>query len=255
MIAAGAVLTSGLAATPPADSIALASRIHMGLAGATGLSALAVFAGLLNTNTPAWVRGAGWALLGVYGADAALSGLRSRVALDPTLAIAHAALAPALMALFALLFVFTKVEWSIFAPEPADLSKMPKLPLAAKITPAIVLLQILLGAGYRHKAWGVMPHMAGAMLVALLLLVVPVILLQKLGEHPVLRPAAFAALVVALTQIALGIGAFLLRLLDLDTTTAFVALAAAHVSVGSLALAASVILAIQIALSGRTVAA
>jgi cytochrome c oxidase assembly protein subunit 15 len=232
--------------TPPGDFAALAGRIHeYSGVGAGGLTVLVLMM-VLPTNTPDWVRGLAWAAMATVGIDIALSLLQVRVALGPGLAIGHAALAPVVVSFLAALAVFTTLDWSLTRPETADFSKVPKLPLAAKLTPLAVLLQIVLGAAYRHRQLDVMWHMGGALLAALFLLVAPVILLQKFGEHPSLRPAAIAALSAALLQITLGIAAFVMRLLDFDTSTAFIALSAAHVVVGSVVLAASLVLAIMV---------
>ncbi len=251
-IAAGAVLTSGLAATPHADTVAMAARIHAYAAAGAGAMAVLVLLSLLPTNTPNWVRALAWSAVGVLAAEAALSRFHTRDALSPALALAHAAVAPVVLAILVALAVFTMLDWSLIQPDPVDLTGSPSLALVAKLAPGLVLLQILLGVGYRHKEWGVMPHMAGAAIVAIALLVIPVLILQRFGEHASLKATATAAMSVALTQITLGIAAFLMRLLDFDTSGAFVAVAAAHVSVGALTLAASLVLAIEVSLSAKT---
>ena len=109
--------------------------------------------------------------------------------------------------------------------------------------PPLVLLQTALGAAYRHKVWGVLPHMAGAMVVVLLALLVSVILLQRLQQPQPLRLAATALISVLLVQISLGIAAFLMRLLDSDQSPVFTCITVAHVVTGALTLGASVALA------------
>jgi hypothetical protein len=116
-----------------------------------------------------------------------------------------------------------------------------------KAAPALVLLQIILGAAYRHKAIGVMPHMAGAMLVAGLLLVVCTMVLQRFPQSAPLRNTAGALLAIVLLQVSLGIAVFVMRLLDVETTPAFLPLAVTHVTVASLVLAATTALAIRLA--------
>ncbi len=119
------------------------------------------------------------------------------------------------------------------------------LRLLVKSAPALVLLQIILGAAYRHKAIGVMPHMAGAMLVAGLLLIVCTIVLQRFPESPPLQTIAGALLGIVLLQVSLGIAVFVMRLLDVESTPAFLPTAVAHVTVGSVTLAATTALAIR----------
>ena len=111
--------------------------------------------------------------------------------------------------------------------------------------PPLVLLQTALGAAYRHKALGVLPHMGGAMLVVLLILLVSVIILQRIPTPGPLRSSAIALIVVVLVQISLGIAAFLMRLLDADQAPVFAWITVAHVTTGALTLGASVILAMQ----------
>jgi hypothetical protein len=116
------------------------------------------------------------------------------------------------------------------------------LSLLIKSTPAVVFLQIILGASYRHKLIGVMPHLAGAMLVAGLLLIVGTIVLQR---FPQLRATAGTLLGIVLLQVSLGITAFVMRVLDLDHAPAYLPIAVAHITAGSLTLAAATALAIQ----------
>jgi heme A synthase len=207
---------------------------------------VALLVWLLPTNTRDWVRLVAWAAVGVVAVEGALSMLQVRAPLPEFQSLAHAILAPVLIALLVALACFTAPEWQM-QPDPIDISATPNLSLAARYAPLLVLLQIILGVGYRHKELGVVPHIAVAALVATVMLVVPLILLQRFPEHPSLRPLATAAMSVALTQVTLGIAAFVMRLLDFDTIPAFVALAAAHVCVGSLTLAASLALAIEVA--------
>jgi heme A synthase len=249
VMAAGAVLTSEFAMTLPVASTAQAGRIHQDLALLVGALTAGLLIWLLPTNTRDWVRGLAWGAVGVFTADSALSMLQVRAPLPEWQSLSHAIFAPVLVALLAALGCFTIPEWQT-APERIDTSSHAFLPLAAKSAPVLVLLQIAMGAGYRHKELGVMPHMAGAMLVALVMLVVPVILLQQFPKHASLRPVAIAAMSIALVQVTLGIGAFVMRLLDFDTTTAFITLAAAHVCVGALTLAASLVLAIEVSRCG-----
>jgi heme A synthase len=245
-MAAGAVLTTDLSLTLPAAAVASVGRIHEDLGLLTGGLTLLLAIWLQPTNTRTWLRLISWGAVGVVAVDAALSQLQVRVPLPVWQAIAHAWLAPVLVACLGAVACFTTPEWQA-EPDPVDLKEWPIIPAAAKAAPVIVLLQILMGAAYRHKEWGVMPHMAGAMLVAAVMLVIPVMLLQKYPNHPSLKPISIVAMSLALVQVTLGIAAFVMRLLDFDTTTGFIVLTATHLCVGALTLAASFVLAIEIA--------
>jgi heme A synthase len=240
MMAAGAVLTS--------DPSPQVGRIHQDAALVVGALTAGLLVWLLPSNTRGWVRGLAWSAVGVFAVDAALSMLQVKTPLPVLQAIAHATLAPVLVALLVALACFTVPEWQ-GQPEQIDTSAYSWLPTFAKAAPVLVLLQIAMGAGYRHKELGVMPHMAGAMFVAAAMLVIPVILLQQFPTHPSLRPMAIGAMSIALLQVTLGIGAFVMRLLDFDTSTAFITLTAAHLCIGALTLSASLVLAIEISRS------
>jgi hypothetical protein len=70
-----------------------------------------------------------------------------------------------------------------------------------------------MGALYRHQILGVMPHMLGAMVVAILALVVSMTLIQHFGDQPQLKSSATGLITVVLAQVCLGIAAFLMLLL------------------------------------------
>ncbi len=115
---------------------------------------------------------------------------------------------------------------------------------AAVATPVVVLIQILLGALYRHQMTGVMPHMFGAMIVALLTMVVSAIVLQHFSESRPLKQAATMLISAVLAQVCLGIAVFVMLLLNVGDSPAFVWIASAHVTTGTLLLAASVLMAL-----------
>jgi hypothetical protein len=157
----------------------------------------------------------------------------------PATAIIHACLAPVLFSIC--------VAGAIMPDSSAGNNEgHSTFRLVVRASPALVLLQIALGAAYRHKAIGVMPHMAGATLVAGFLLTVCILVLHRLPQSSLLRRAAGALLGIVLLQVSLGIAVFVMRLLDLETTPAFLPAAVAHVVVGSLTLAASLVLAIHV---------
>lgn len=159
--------------------------------------------------------------------------------------VLHAFVAQLLFASLACLVLFTSASWEK-GPETFEAKRWPKLVPLASTTPLLVMLQVSLGAAYRHKVFGVMPHMGGAMLVALAVLGICVFVMQNLPENRTLGRASALALTVTLIQVTLGVAVFVMGLLDVDNTLAAIISAAAHVSTGALTLAASCILALQI---------
>lgn len=91
-----------------------------------------------------------------------------------------------------------------------------------------------------------MPHMAGAMIVSMVTLVVAIVVLQQYPTHRSLRPAAISLLSIVPAQVTLGVTAFTMELLDATNSLVVVLVTSAHVVVGALTLAASMVLAIQV---------
>lgn len=117
---------------------------------------------------------------------------------------------------------------------------------AAILTPFAVFGQIVMGALYRHQVTSIMPHMLGAMVVAGLTLVVSAVVLQNFPNAPELRRSATLLISAVLLQVLLGVTVFILLLLNLSGSAVFVWTATAHVTTGTLVLAASILMAIEI---------
>jgi len=164
---------------------------------------------------------------------------------SPTAGSFHAVLAQLLFAITAAAATATGTGWS----KPADLVEdhgWPSLGSLGKITPFLVLCQVALGAAFRHKQMGILPHLFGAMVLVLLILCVCIFVMQQFPEHKVLRPAANFLMAIAFTQIFLGIGAFTVRTMTNKVTPVVVGVTAAHASVGAMTLAAALVLSMQI---------
>jgi len=130
-------------------------------------------------------------------------------------------------------------------PPVAISGGFPLVSLAVWIPP-LVLTQVVMGAFYRHDLWSVVPHMAGAMVVAFLFVSEGVILLQKAPEHRLLSRAATWGITVVIVQISLGIADFLLRLLDFQDSMVWLIVSVAHVTVAALVFTASICLAVSV---------
>ena len=185
-------------------------------------------------------------LRAIAGAAVALSILAGITFGAPLL---HALVAQLLFATVACLAPFTSAAWEKsgeMGAEPFDAKRWPALVRLASVTPLLVVLQICLGAAYRHRAIGVMPHIGGAMLVALAVLGLCVFVMQSLSENRTLGRAATIALTVTLIQVTIGVAVFVMGMLDVESTLAGLISAVAHVSTGALTLAASTFFAIQI---------
>jgi len=110
----------------------------------------------------------------------------------------------------------------------------------------LVLLQIALGAAFRHNSTSVLWHILNAMIVLLVILIAGVFVLRQYPEHPTLRPAALALVIVAGVQVLLGFSVYLVLLMSSENNTGLIITGVLHVVNGALTLAASAVFAMQI---------
>jgi len=141
--------------------------------------------------------------------------------------------------------VFTSPSWNE-GPELVSDYGFPSLRSMAIICPASVFVQVFLGAAFRHRAMGVLPHVVWAMLVALIVLLAGAFTMNQLPNHKALKKPAVTLLVITFAQVFLGMYAYLLRAQNSTTTPAVLVGVVAHVATGALTLAASIVLSIQI---------
>jgi heme A synthase len=156
----------------------------------------------------------------------------------------HAMLAQVLLSLAAAI----AVEVSTVPGRYPLLEDSGKLPLRslAPVMPALAFLQVILGAAYRHDLSGAMFHIMNAFLVGLVVLCICMLVIRQHPEHPLLRPAALALAIITGVQIFLGFATFITLLMVSGGSPVLLILSVAHVAIGALTLAGSVVLWMQI---------
>jgi len=144
--------------------------------------------------------------------------------------------------------LFTRCDWQWNQQRLHD-SATPSLRQLAAGTSAAVFLQLLLGAAFRHKGFGISPHIVGAVVVTggVLWLLVR-ILTRYPQERAVLRPVL---LLTALLVVQLGLGgaSYFLRMAAMNAPqplSPLIETTAAHVAVGALVLASSLVDTLQV---------
>lgn len=243
MIASGSAVTANLAqplASPPG-----------GLFGQSGHQLFSIPASILAMIVAIWliVRGAdsrslGWTIAVLDLAVGAL-GTPAWLKFSSALPILHALLAHSLFASTVAAVVVTSPGWTK-APEPVPDGGWPSLRSLSSIAPVLVLIQITLGAMFRHKASGILPHIAGAIVVTLAILMMGMFVTQQCPTHRPLKSAAATMMTVVFCQVFLGIAALTERMINSTDTLAVVLVTGAHVVTGALALGATVALSLQI---------
>jgi heme A synthase len=242
----GAIITSTeVAARQPQSEVPRVVRetLHITLSAALMLFTLGCAVWISRSGSPAWLKALAWSAIAVLAIAAALGW--QTPPLSAKAAVLHALFAHIFFSLAVVSAVGTSASWNS-TPERVDGSSKPFLRPLAAVIPPVVFLQITLGAAYRHDMTSVMPHMAIAMGVAFLALIGSSVVLQNFPRPAALRYSAVALISLVLTQVFLGIGAFVMLVLNGAGTFYFVAVTVGHVLIGASTLAASVVMAMQV---------
>jgi heme A synthase len=242
----GAVITSTEVTarqTQSTVSPVVSLTLHEALSIALTLFALGLPIWISRSGSPAWLRTVAWSVIVTLAIDAALGW--QKLPLTASVAVFHALLAHIFLSLAVVSAVGTSASWND-PSEQVDGSIKPLLRPLAVVIPPVVFLQITLGAAYRHDMTSVMPHMAIAMGVAFLALIGSSVVLQNFPRPAMMRQSAVVLISLVLTQICLGIGAFVMLILNSAGTLYFVAVTVGHVLIGASTLAASIVMAMQV---------
>jgi heme A synthase len=210
------------------------SGAHMAVSLAAGL-ALGASAAL--TRRPAWIL-AVLSMLAVEG----LLGLPSLRSQNIVWAqVAHAVVAHVLFAAAVVIAVMTAPGYAARADELLEDRGVPSLRTLAWITAASVVVQVALGAAYRHKALGVVPHIVWAFAAAILVMMLATFALTTEEIPAGMKFWAVIALSLTGVQILLGVAAYFSRVANADLGALAPSLAfatSAHVATGGMVLGA-----------------
>jgi cytochrome c oxidase assembly protein subunit 15 len=220
---------------------------HRFIAGLVGFTTLLLALCMWFAEDRKWMKRL--ALLAFFGvvAQGAIGGVRVLFPqYKPEIAVPHALIAQSFFGLIVALAVFTSRNW--FAKRVLkDDSGSPALRTLTLVKIAAVLIQLVLGAGFRHGAWGVLPHVFGAVVVAALIIWTSSAVLIRHRDSYLRRPA-LSALILVFIQAGLGIFAYYARLAskgDPQPLEPMISLTASHVVVGALTLAALIVLTLR----------
>jgi heme A synthase len=145
------------------------------------------------------------------------------------------------------LWVVTSSSWN-FPHTVVSESKGTPVRRLATLTVAAILVQLILGAAFRHDALGIGWHIGGAVVVTLLITWTAHNVARRHKSESYLRRPAIVVSLLLVCQVGLGIGAYLSRLAsvnDPQPLEPMVSLTVAHVVVGALTLAAALVLAMR----------
>ncbi len=220
---------------------------HRMVATMVGFLTIILAVWLWRVDERRWMRRLGWiALLGVI-VQGVFGGLTVIFKLPPEISIVHACLAQLFFSTTVAIALFTSAAW-LRGPELVEDDGTPPLRTLALLAPVSVFGQLVLGAAYRHKILGVIPHVVGALLVAGIVFAVALMALQQFPKHAALRRSGIALVTITMVQVFLGIAAYMSRIYTTESAAPqaiMVIFTVLHVAVGALTLAAAVVFAIQ----------
>ena len=217
---------------------------HRMIAGTVAILTVILALWLWRSDCRRWVRRLGASAVLAVVAQAVLGGITVLHFLPPPISVAHACLAQLFFCTIVSLAVFTQAAWRWDETKIEDPSHPPLRRVAVGTTVAI-FIQLMLGAAFRHHGFGVMPHVVFALLVAAMVLWVLVRVFSDFRDVPQLRRLALLLTGLLLVQLFLGGGAYIEVLQaqhEPQPLPPMVTVTTAHVAVGALLLATSLVL-------------
>jgi len=216
---------------------------HRMIATLVGILTIVLAILLARYEPRRWVRNLGWAALGLVIAQGVLGGITVKYLLPPPISTAHATLAQLFFITITSITLFTSRWWQSDLPLLED-TGTPRLRGLAALTTFGIFLQLILGAGFRHGAFGIRPHLVGAGLVLFLVILTGRTVRKRFGKVRDLRRWGILLQSFLGLQILLGLAAYwaVAQAAREAPTSIYVVLTVAHVLGGALTLAASVVL-------------
>ena len=241
------LLISGAAVTSSRNQPrqALFQSVHPLAAAADAVLIAGLLIWLFREGGQEWLPRVGWTILTIVIVDAGLGGLQQHGSSGAAVGTLHAFFGALLFAAIATMALLTSPSWQR-DPELVRDYGWPSLRSLSSAAAFLVAMQIGFGAGLRHSAVGVMPHLLGALVVALFIVIVGVFVTNQFPNHASLRRMAVIFMVITGIQVFLGMTAFFMRMMGTVGSVAFLVVSVAHVTTGSLVFAVSVMLAIEV---------
>jgi cytochrome c oxidase assembly protein subunit 15 len=188
---------------PPMIGGILYEHSHRVIAAFVGTLSIVLAAWLWRVESRAWVRWLGIAAVGAVVAQGILGGITVLFFLPAPISAAHATLAQLFFCTIVSIALFTSAWWQSEPSLTVD-SAEPRVHKIAALAVAATLLQLILGAAFRHKGFGIIPHLIGAVVVTGMIFWLAGVLRRRFGGVPVLRNSARVLHALIGIQLLLG---------------------------------------------------
>ena len=229
--------------TPPMVGGIVYEWSHRVIAASVGFLTIILAAWLWIAEKRPWMRWLGLAALGGVIAQGILGGLTVRMFQPPWVSAAHATLAQLFFSTVVAIALFTSSWWQSNIPEFDD-SRAPHIRSLTIWTIAAIFLQLVLGAAFRHKAFGIIPHLVGAVIVTILVFMTAGALKRRYSNVQPLRKCARVLHILIGVQLLLGASAWWSRVYAApfpQPIAIMVTLTVIHTVTGALLLATTLI--------------
>jgi cytochrome c oxidase assembly protein subunit 15 len=223
---------------------------HRMIAQGAGLLTIILTVWTWRVEKRRWLRVLALAALGTVIAQGILGGITVLYYLPPAVSSAHAALAQTFFCIAVAIALFTGRKWVEEQPRVEFDSRKPSLFTLTLLSIFVLYVQLILGAMFRHHGMSWWPHVVHAVIVAFVLAWTAVRAITAYPHIEAVRRPAILMLSLLITQLCLGFTAFLTRVAwgkdAAQPELPMVVSTVAHVAVGALLLATTVILAIEV---------
>jgi cytochrome c oxidase assembly protein subunit 15 len=223
---------------------------HRMVAGTLVTLTLAIAIWTLSVEPRRWLRWLAVAAFCTVIAQAVLGGLTVLLFQPPAVSTAHATVAQTFFCIAVAIALFTGRNWVEEQPRVEFDSHRPSLFTLTLLSVFVLYVQLILGGMFRHHGMSWWPHVVHAVIVAFVLAWTAVRALSVYSQIEAVRRPAIVMLSLLITQLCLGFTAFLTRVAwgkdAVQPELPMVAATVAHVAVGALLLATTVVLAIQV---------
>ncbi len=230
---------------PPMEGGVFYEHGHRMVATAVGFLTVVLAIWIQRVEKRKWLKKLAWIAVASVIFQGVLGGLTVLYLLPKAISISHACLAQLFFSATVAIAFFTSTSWHREDWILTD-SGWPSMRSMAVIAPVLTLIQVALGAAFRHKVLGILPHVLGAFVVTMVLVYFALIIQMQYTQSPLMRKTAMSLTWVTLIQVVLGIAAYLTRLSITGNTptSVMVGFTVAHVATGALTLALTIALSI-----------
>jgi heme a synthase len=223
---------------------------HRMVAGTLVTLTLAIAMWTLLVERRRWMRWLAVGALCTVIVQAILGGLTVLLFQPPAVSTAHATVAQTFFCIAVAIALFTGRRWVEEQPRVEFDSRRPSLVTLTLLSIFVLYVQLVLGGMFRHHGMSWWPHVVNAVIVAFVLAWTAIRAISVYSRIEAVRRPAIVMISLLITQLCLGFTAFLTRVAwGRDTAQPelpMVASTVAHVAVGALLLATTVVLAIQV---------